>query len=126
MKEGDYIPLHKMEIYQLARELSGKGWNIYQKLHWHDKKILGDQFIRATDSVGANFAEGYGRYHHLERVKFCYNSRGSLFEAAQYWLELLLEREKIDKQEYDEYQITSQKLRIKLNNFIAAIYKNRS
>ncbi|GIV44793.1 MAG: hypothetical protein KatS3mg035_1916 [Bacteroidia bacterium] len=31
---------------------------------------MGDQFVRATDSIGANIAEGYGRFHYLEKLKF--------------------------------------------------------
>jgi four helix bundle protein len=123
-KEG-FIPLKEMEIYQLCRELSGKGWEIYRQLHWQDKKVMGDQFIESTDSVGANFTEGYRRYHYLDRVKFCYNSRGSLAEATEYWLELLYERQKLDPQRYNNYLQTSRKIEIKLNNFIASIYKNK-
>jgi len=51
-----YILLKDLEIYQLARELSKIGWEIYQKLDWKTKKINGDQFIEATDSIGANIA----------------------------------------------------------------------
>jgi len=31
---------------------------------------MGNQFLTAADSVGANIDEGYGRFHHLDRVKF--------------------------------------------------------
>ena len=123
-KEG-FIPLKEMEIYRLCRELSRKGWEIYKKLHWQDKKVMGDQFIEATDSIGANFTEGYRRYHHLERVKFCYNSRGSLAEAMEYWLELLREREKVDSQDYNHYLQTSREIEVKINNFISSIYRNK-
>jgi len=56
MDKNSYIPLRNLEIYQLARELSKIGWEIYETLDWQDKKIIGDQFIRAIDSVGANIA----------------------------------------------------------------------
>jgi len=48
-----YITLKDLEVYQLARELSRLAWEVYEKLDWHDKKIIGDQFIKSTDSVGA-------------------------------------------------------------------------
>jgi hypothetical protein len=51
MDKNSYIPLKNLEIYQLARELSKIGWEIYETLDWQDKKIIGDQFIRAIDSV---------------------------------------------------------------------------
>lgn len=122
----EYILLKDLEIYQLARELSKIGWEIYQNLDWQTKKINGDQFIEATDSVGANIAEGYHRYHFLDKIKFYYNARSSLSEANDHWLELLKERNKIKEDLYLKYKKTAQKLSIKLNNYITAIYKAKS
>ncbi len=64
----DYILLKDLEVYQLARELSRLAWKIYEGLDWQDKKIMGDQFVRATDSFGANIAEGYARFHYLDSL----------------------------------------------------------
>lgn len=52
MKE--YIELKDLTVYKLARELSKIAWEIYSKLSWQEKKIIGDQFIESIDSVGAN------------------------------------------------------------------------
>lgn len=106
-----------MEIYKLAREIGKDAWEIYNKLSWQDKKIFGDQFITATDSVGANIAEGFGRFHFLDKNKFNYNSRGSLLESA-YWLNLLSEREKVTKETANILQNKISKLHLKLNNYI--------
>jgi len=95
MEKSKYIPLKELEVYQLARELSRLAWNIYEHLSRQDKKIMGDQFIESTDSVGANVAEGYHRFHYLDKVKFYFYSRGSLAECQTHWLELLFERGKI-------------------------------
>lgn len=89
-----------------------------------DKKHIGDQFLRAVDSIGANIAEGYGRYHYLDKVRFYYNSRASHYEAFIHWLELLLEREKISETEFATINKTALILQIKLNNFITATTKN--
>lgn len=75
---------------------------MYEALDWQVKKVMGDQFIRATDSVGANIAEGYGRFHYLDRIKFYYNARGSLSEARFHWAELLNERGKVSQKDYGE------------------------
>lgn len=90
MKLGD------LEIYKLSREISKDAWDIYNKLDWDIKKIIGNQFICAIDSIGANIAEGFGRFHFLDKNKFNYNARASLLESI-HWLELLEERNKIDK-----------------------------
>lgn len=86
---------------------------------------MGDQFIEATDSVGANIAEGYFRYHFLDRIKFYYNARASLAEAVEHWLELLSEREQVSNQDYSQLQKIAEKLAPKLNNFIASTYQAR-
>ena len=65
--EKKFIPLKNLEVYKLARELSRIAWGIYESLDWREKKTMGDQFLSATDSVGANIAEGYSRFHYLDR-----------------------------------------------------------
>jgi len=69
MEKGKHILLKDLEVYKLARELSRIGWKIYNNLIWQDKKIMGDQFIMATDSFGANIVEGYRRYHYLDKYQ---------------------------------------------------------
>jgi four helix bundle protein len=118
MEKKSYIPISELHIYQLARKLSLIAWEIYSKMNFEEKKIIGDQFIRSTDSIGANIAEGYSRFHHMDRVRFYYNARASQSETTDHWLELLLEREKITKNTFDDYKSLSKELQIKLNNFI--------
>jgi len=120
-----YIPLENLDVYKLSRELSRLGWRAYEKLEWQDKKIMGDQFIASIDSIGANIAEGYGRYHYLDKIKFYYNSRGSLSESCGHWLELLSERKKIDSDEFKHIKRLKEGLAVKLNNFINATYKSK-
>lgn len=47
---------------------------------------MGYQIISASDSISANIAEGYGRYHYKEFTHHLYIARGSLFETI-YWVE---------------------------------------
>jgi four helix bundle protein len=123
--EKKFIPLKNLKVYKLARELSKIAWEIYQDLDWQDRKTMGDQFLTATDSAGANIAEGYSRYHYLDRIKFYYNSRASLSEANDHWIELLKERGKICKESYKKYKKVAKNLGIKLNNFISATYRQK-
>ncbi|HAR95257.1 MAG TPA: hypothetical protein DCR97_04745 [Deltaproteobacteria bacterium] len=41
--------------------------------------------VRASRSVTANIAEGYGRYHFQENIQFCRQARGSLFELLDHF-----------------------------------------
>ncbi len=87
---------------------------------------MGDQFISATDSFGANISEGYNRYHYLEKIKFFYNARASLAEATDYWLMLLRERGKIEENNYETYKNISNKASLKLQNFISSTYNAKN
>jgi len=120
--------LYDLGVYQLARKLSKIAWEIYEQMDWQTKKIIGNQFIESIDSIGANIAEGYGRYHYLDKIKFFYNSRGSYCEAALHWTDLLLGRNIIDKAKHYEIKEICNSFIVKLNNFIKSLYdaKNRS
>ncbi len=88
--EKKYIELKDLEVYQLARQLSGLAWDVFGTLNYKMKKIVGDQFVRAVNSVGANIAEGYGRFHFKDKARFYYIARASMNEAIIHWSELLL------------------------------------
>jgi len=118
--------LQNLQVYQLARELSKKGWAIYSRLDWQTRKIIGNQFIESTDSIGANIAEGYGRFHFLDKIKFYYNARGSFFESTYHWIGLLRERNLITINEYTEFTNTANQLIPKLNAYINSIYNAKN
>jgi four helix bundle protein len=49
-----------------------------------EKWSLGQQLRRASQSIAANIAEGYGRYYYQEGIRFCYIARGSLEEVYSF------------------------------------------
>jgi four helix bundle protein len=124
METQNFIELKNLEVYQLSRKLSTIAWEIFCRMDFMDKKHIGDQFLRSVDSIGANIAEGYGRFHYLDKVRFYYNSRASHYEAFTHWLELMSEREKISNDEFVTISQIAFKLQVKLNNFITATSKN--
>ncbi|MCA9968377.1 MAG: four helix bundle protein, partial [Anaerolineales bacterium] len=83
--------------------------------------------VRATDSIGANIAEAYGRYHYGEKLRFLYYARGSLYET-RYWLRQALKRELIRREQADTIAQLIHPLALGINNFAASIrqQKNRS
>ena len=48
---------------------------------------LYSQILRASRSATANIAEGWGRYHYKENIKFLLNSRGSISEIVDHSIE---------------------------------------
>ncbi len=117
---NNYIELGNLKTYKLSREFSRISWDIYNQLNYSLRKTMGDQFIRSIDSVGANIAEGYGRWHYLNRIRFYYNARGSLFET-KHWVELMYEREIINQDTYDKLITLIDKIGKKLNKLINEI-----
>lgn len=120
--KSKYIPLKELEIYILSRQLSAKAWIVYQRLDYHLRKNWGDQMISSTDSVGANIAEGYARFHFLDRIRFYYIARASLSESVEHWIDLGLERKIVLEEEYQEIYSISKNLQIKLNRQIKIAY----
>ncbi|PIY65390.1 four helix bundle protein [Candidatus Shapirobacteria bacterium CG_4_10_14_0_8_um_filter_39_15] len=116
--------LKDLKIYQKALIISNKSWEIYKNFTWQVKKTIGDQFIRAIDSIGANIAEGYGRFHYLDRIKFYYNARGSLLESL-HWLELLKNRDLITEKDYSSISNLLEDLNFSLNAFIKSNYQTK-
>jgi len=55
-------------------------YGVGRKLPGFEKYELGSQIRRASVSLTNNIAEGHGRYHYLEQIKFQLQARGSLQE----------------------------------------------
>ena len=81
--------------------------------------VLASQVRRAALSVPANIAEGFGRYHYLDKAKFYLNARGSLYELKSH---LLIAQELgyfNQSRPITNLLITIDKLGVKLNNLIS-------
>lgn len=67
-----------LEVVEITRRLPS------EKVAW----IIIDQLLRASFSVGANIAEGFGKYKGKEYSRFLQIALGSAREVG-YWLELI-------------------------------------
>jgi four helix bundle protein len=76
-------------FWKTARETSLSVYKLIKKLpNERPVWIIADQLLRAAFSIGANIAEGFGKYKGLEYSRFIRIALGSANEA-RYWLELL-------------------------------------
>ncbi len=73
-----------LEAWKAARELRKEISRLAKTLPSSEQYRLTDQMIRASRSVTANIAEGYGRYHYQENMQFCRQARGSLYELLDH------------------------------------------
>jgi four helix bundle protein len=111
------MELKDLDIYVLSRKISAQAWLVYKNMDWQTKKVIGDQWITATDSIGANIAEGFGRFHYQDRNRFNLFARGSLLESV-HWTELIQERKLApEKDTVDILELFGQ-LHPKLNGYI--------
>jgi len=77
--------LESIRVLQDAEEVADELWKEVIKWDSFARDVVGGQLQRAIDSIGANIAEAFGRYHYGEKLQFLYYARGSLFES-KYWL----------------------------------------
>jgi four helix bundle protein len=112
--------LEDLEVYKIALEISRLAWEIYNEIPREHRFTQGNQFLEAADSVGANIAEGFGRYHYRDALKFYYNSRGSLLEL-KHWNKLLIQRTLAKSVNLRRMTEFTEKEHLKLNSFISSI-----
>ena len=112
-----YLQLNDINAYKIAFHLSNYVWNIVIKWDYFAKKTVGDQWVRAMDSISANIAEGFGRYHKQDKIHFYRYSCGSIKESLD-WNEKAKVRQLLKLEEYNFIFCELQKLPRELNGLI--------
>ena len=80
--EETFRTFEDLEVYKKAREFRKRMYALARKLPDFEKYELGRQIRRASVSLTNNIAEGHGRYHYLDEIKFELQARGSLTELV--------------------------------------------
>jgi four helix bundle protein len=81
MADNEQRGFEDLECYKLALNVAHEAYEIAKRLPPEEKYNLADQLRRAAVSITLNVAEGYGRYHYLDGLRFYYIARGSLNEV---------------------------------------------
>lgn len=71
-----------LEAYQVAREFRKAMYGVSRRLPGLEKFELASQIRRAAVSLTNNIAEGHGRFHYPDQLKFLLQARGSLEELV--------------------------------------------
>jgi four helix bundle protein len=82
----NYLKINDIEAYNIGFVFSNKVWDLVITWLYLAQKTIGALFIDAVDSISANIAEGFGRHHKKDKIKFYHYSRGSVPECVD-WLE---------------------------------------
>lgn len=97
----NFLQLKDIAAYQKSFKLSNYVWTVTSGWDFFAKKTIGDQFVRAVDSISANIAEGFGRYSKKDKIR-CYRiARGSATESLD-WNQKAKARNLLTEKEYQQ------------------------
>jgi len=116
-----------LEDLRVLREAEAVADGIWREVvRWDPfaREVLGGQLARAADSIGANVAESFGRFHYGEKLRFLYYARGSLFET-KYWLNRALARNLMSSDEVQQYAARLTDVARQLNAFARSLKAQR-
>lgn len=106
-----------LEVYQLAEKIADEIWHIVLKWNEFEKNTLGKQIVCAADSIGANIAEGRGRYNFQDNRRFVRIARGSLNET-RHWLRRAYTRQLLTSEDVNKLKPIIDDLSPKLNAYL--------
>jgi len=117
MKTQDqhFLQLNDITCYKIAYHLSNYIWAIVITWDYFTKDTAGKQLVRATDSISANIAEGFGRFFKKDKVKFYRYAAGSLKEVND-WIHKSKDRKLIATEQYNYIFQELEKLQKEINS----------
>jgi len=116
--------IEDLQILQTAEDISDTIWTAVIRWGNFARDSVGNQIVRSADSIGANIAEAYGRFHYGERLQFLYYARGSIFET-KYWLNRVYKRGLLSQNEVEQLVNRVNLLARQFNGFLSHIKRER-
>ncbi len=98
--EKKFLTLNDIFAYKRALKLSNYLWEIVIIWNIFQKNTVGQQFVRAIDSISANIAEGFGRWSKKDKIRFYRYASGSVKECLD-WNEKSKARKLITQEQYN-------------------------
>ncbi len=109
--------LEDLEIFRQSEAIADRLHTLVQIWPPFDKKTTGSQIVRAADSIGANIAESFSRFHYGDKLNFLYYARGSAYEV-KFWIRRAEKRGLLPDETIQGAQQKVDELIAKLNAFI--------
>ena len=117
--------MEDVRVLKSAEQIADAIYKIASRWDEFAKDVVGKQISRAADSVGANIAESFGRYHFGEKIQFLYYSRGSIFET-KYWLNRASARELMSSTDSQSYVTGLTDIARQLNLYVSSLKGQRA
>jgi four helix bundle protein len=111
-----------LEVYKLSESLTDIVWEIVIEWENFTKITVGNQLVRACDSIGANIAEGFGRGSKIDNRRFVRIARGSLFET-KHWLRRAVKRNLLTIQNINTIKKIIDELSPRLSAYINSLVR---
>lgn len=108
---------YDLEVWQEAHGLTLKIYKTTKTFPKEETFSITSQLRRSCSSISANIAEGFGRYHFKDKIKFYINARGSISET-QNFLFLSQDLKYITKEDAEKLLSILEKLNRRLNSLI--------
>ena len=112
-----------LKVWKTARKLRVLTGTMTRKFPPHERYKLNDQMTRAARSVAANIAEGFGRFHHQDNMRFCRQARASLCELLEHCI-CAFDEEYIDRRELADCKNLIDDCRQLLNGYIRSLQRS--
>ena len=117
--------LSRLKVWMRAKDFA---LLVYKKvlpsLPPEERWNLSQQLRRASLSISANIAEGYGRFYYQENVRFCYMARGSLEEVLSH-LTFAHDMSFVSDELYKELAREGDEIDKMLNGYISFLKKSK-
>lgn len=110
----------ELRVYRLSEEVADLVWSMVNKWPLLAQRTVGEQLVRAADSIGANIAEGVGRGSFQDNRRHVRIARGSLHET-KHFLRRAFKRGLMTQAQTEALQPLVEELAPKLNAYLRSI-----
>jgi four helix bundle protein len=114
-----------LDVYKTAREFRKAMYAVNRRLPDFEKYDLQSQIRRAAVSLTNNMAEGHGRFHYPDQIRFFLHSRGSLEELVDD-LNVCLDENYLSADEVAKLKEQAQEVQILINAYLGYLRSRSS
>ncbi len=117
--------LEDVRVLKNAEQIADAIYKIASQWDEFAQDVVGKQISRTADSIGANIAESFGRFHFGEKIQFLYYARGSVFET-KYWLNRAAVRQLMSLPDSQSYVTRLTDIARQLNLYVSSLKSQRT
>lgn len=114
-----------LEVWQKSHQLMLEVYAFTEHLPKDEKHNRVFQLKKSSSSTPANIAEGFGRYHYQDNMRFCRQARGSLDETKNHVI-AARDLKQAPKQDCDRLCDECQEIKKLLNGYIRYLERQKS